>query len=80
MARTDYSIKTIKENGIDVEELGLQVCNWDTELANSAMSGWLTKYGDKIEFVISNNDAMAQGAISALQSVGYNKGDKTHRG
>lgn len=77
VARTDYSVKTIKENGIDVEELGIQVCNWDTELANSAMSGWLTKYGDKIEFVIANNDSMAQGAVSALQSVGYNKGDKT---
>ncbi len=76
VARTDYSVKTIKENGIDVEELGIQVCNWDTELANSAMSGWLTKYGDKIEFVIANNDSMAQGAVSALQSVGYNKGDK----
>ncbi len=76
VARTDYSVGTIKDSDIDVEELGLQVCNWDTELANSAMSGWLTKYGDKIEFVISNNDAMAQGAISALQSAGYNKGDE----
>lgn len=77
VARTDYSLNTIKENDIDIEELGLQVCNWDTELANSAMSGWLTKYGDRIEFVISNNDAMAQGAISALQSAGYNKGDES---
>lgn len=76
VARTEYSINTIKENGIEVEELGMQVCNWDTELANNAMAGWLTKYGDKIEFVISNNDAMAQGAISALQSAGYNKGDE----
>ncbi len=73
VARSEYAVKTIKENGIDVEELGMQVCNWDTELANSAMSAWLTKFGDKIEFVISNNDAMAQGAISALQAVGYNK-------
>ncbi len=73
VARSEYAVKTIKENGIDVEELGMQVCNWDTELANSAMSAWLTKFGDKIEFVISNNDAMAQGAISALQSAGYNK-------
>ena len=77
VARTDYSLSTIKDNDIDIEELGLQVCNWDTELANSAMSGWLTKYGDKIEFVIANNDAMAQGAVSALQSAGYNKGDNS---
>ena len=76
VSRTEYSVGTIKKNDIDVEELGLQVCNWDTELANSAMTGWLSKYGDKIEFVISNNDAMAQGAISALQSLGYNKGDE----
>lgn len=27
VARTEYSINTIKENDIDVEELGLQVCN-----------------------------------------------------
>ncbi|MEE1043175.1 MAG: galactose ABC transporter substrate-binding protein [Clostridia bacterium] len=76
VARTDYSLSTIKENGIDIEELGLQVCNWDTELANSAMTGWLSKYPDQIECVIANNDAMAQGAISALQSIGFNKGDK----
>lgn len=76
VARTDYSLSTIRDNGIDVEELGLQVCNWDTELANGAMVSWLSKYGDKIEFVISNNDAMAQGAISALQAMGYNKDDK----
>jgi len=55
----------------------MQVCNWDTELANSAMTGWLSKYGDSIEFVIANNDAMAQGAVSALQSIGYNKGDES---
>ncbi len=76
VARTDYALSTIKDNGIDIEELGLQVCNWDTELANSAMTGWLSKFGDRIEFVIANNDAMAQGAISALQAIGYNKGDE----
>lgn len=75
VARTDYSLGTLKERGIPAEELGLQVCNWDTELANGAMTGWISKFGDKIEFVISNNDSMAQGAVSALQSAGYNKGD-----
>ena len=32
-------------------------------------------FGDEIEFIISNNDGMAQGAIAALQAAGYNKGD-----
>lgn len=75
VARSEYSVKEINDSGIETEVLGIQVCNWDTELANSAVTSWLTKYGDEIELVISNNDAMAQGAVSALQSIGYNKGD-----
>ena len=38
------------------------------------MEAWLSKHGDKIEFVVANNDGMAQGAIAALQAAGYNKG------
>ena len=76
VARTEYSIKTVEDNGIKVQELGLQVANWDTEQANRAMEAWITKFGDKIEFVVANNDGMAQGAIAALQAAGYNKGDE----
>lgn len=76
VARTEYSIKTVEDKGIKVHELGLQVANWDTEQANRAMEAWITKFGDKIEFVVANNDGMAQGAIAALQAAGYNKGDE----
>ncbi|MBC7088009.1 MAG: galactose/glucose ABC transporter substrate-binding protein MglB [Tissierellales bacterium] len=75
IARTEYSIKTLNEAGIKTEELGLQVANWDNDKANQAMEAWLAKFGDKIEFVIANNDGMASGAISALQNAGYNTGD-----
>lgn len=75
IARTEYSVKTLNEKGIKTEELGLQVANWDNDKANQAMEAWLAKDGDKIEFVIANNDGMASGAISALQNAGYNKGD-----
>lgn len=34
------------------------------------------RYGGNIDAIISNNDAMAIGAIEALQKYGYNKGDK----
>ncbi|MDD4688570.1 MAG: galactose ABC transporter substrate-binding protein [Eubacteriales bacterium] len=79
VARSEWSIKTAEENGIKTEELGIQVCNWDTETANRAMEAWLSKFGDKIEFVVSNNDSMAQGAIAALQASNYNKGgDSKH--
>ena len=75
VARTEWSIKRAQELGVKTEELGLQVANWDTELANRAMEAWISKYGDKIEFVVANNDGMAQGAIAALQAANYNKGD-----
>jgi len=75
IARTEYSVKTLNEKGIETEELALQVANWDTEKAYQAMEAWMSKFGDEIEIVIANNDSMAAGAIAALQNAGYNKGD-----
>ncbi|NLY37221.1 MAG: galactose/glucose ABC transporter substrate-binding protein MglB [Tissierellia bacterium] len=75
IARTEYSIKTLNDNGVKTEELGLQVANWDTDKAYAAVEAWLGKDGEKIEFVVANNDGMASGAISALQNAGYNSGD-----
>lgn len=75
IARTEYSIRTLNEAGIKTEELGLQVANWDNDKANQAVEAWLAKDGDRIEFVIANNDGMASGAISALQNAGYNTGN-----
>jgi len=77
VARTKFSVSTIKEAGINTEELALQVCNWDQALAQNAMEAWFSKFGDKIEVVIANNDGMAQGAVAALQAQGYNNGDAT---
>lgn len=77
VARTEWSIKRAEELGVKTEELGIQVANWDTELANRAMEAWISKFKDKIEFVVANNDGMAQGAISALQAANYNKGGDT---
>jgi methyl-galactoside transport system substrate-binding protein len=46
-------------------------------LAKDAFDSFIFKYGKKIEAIIANNDAMAIGAIEALQKYGYNKGDIT---
>jgi len=75
--RTRYSISTLNDNGVKTEELSLNICNWDKDCAKNTISSLFLKYGDNIEAIISNNDAMAIGAIEALQSYGYNKGDKT---
>lgn len=75
VARTQYSVSTLNDKGIETKELAIQVCNWDQALAQNATEAWFSKFGDKIEAVIANNDGMAQGAIAALQAQGYNNGD-----
>lgn len=75
IARTKFSVSTLVDKGIEVEEIASQVCNWQNDLAQNAMEAWLANYGDKIEAVIANNDGMALGAIAALQNQGYNNGD-----
>ena len=51
---------------------------WSAKAANDYMVALLGSYneGNKnmVELIICNNDGMAEGAISALQNVGYNKG------
>lgn len=51
---------------------------WSAAAANEYMTTALTEYNaannNMIELVICNNDGMAEGAISALNAVGYNTG------
>ena len=75
-ARTKYVIEEIKNAGIEVEELELQTGMWDSVKGKELMDAWLAKHGDKIEYVITNNDGMALGAISSLQANGYFANDK----
>ncbi|WP_294549187.1 galactose ABC transporter substrate-binding protein [uncultured Pseudoflavonifractor sp.] len=51
---------------------------WSAKAANDYMVALLGSYNEDnnnmVELIICNNDGMAEGAISALQNVGYNKG------
>lgn len=53
--------------------------NWSATAANNFMTTNLSQYnegnGNMIELIICNNDGMAEGAVSALNDKGYNKGD-----
>ncbi len=73
--RTNSSISTIENAGVQTQQLALQISNWNQELAGEAVESLSLKYGNRIEAIVSNNDAMAIGAIEALQKFGYNKGD-----
>ena len=64
-------------NKYHVDQDGL----WSSAAATNYMSTILAQYSEAnknaVELVIANNDEMALGAISALQSAGYNKDGKT---
>jgi methyl-galactoside transport system substrate-binding protein len=66
--RTEYSVSTMIDYGIEVEKLGYGIANWNRAPAQNQMSQMLSSYGDEIELVLANNDDMALGAIDALKS------------
>ena len=70
--RTEYSIKRLVDNGIKVEKLGSEVANWSRTEASEKVARWIEKYNDKVELIISNNDDMALGAISAFENANIN--------
>ncbi|AOR23346.1 galactose ABC transporter substrate-binding protein [Clostridium taeniosporum] len=75
--RTKYSILELNEDGIKTEEIASVDCEWMQKCAKSSIEALFLKYGNKIEAIIANNDAMAVGAVEALQKYGYNKGNKS---
>ena len=69
--RTVYSIKALKDAGIQLERLQETSAMWERSIAQEKMAGFIASYGNRIECVISNNDEMALGAIEALKAAGY---------
>lgn len=64
--RTESCIKKIREGGVETERLAGANANWKLNQGKEKMEGWLAEFGDEIELVISNNDAMALGALDAM--------------
>jgi len=75
-ARTQFSIEAVTKAGLAVEKLEEQTGMWDSVKGKELMDTWLAKHGDKIEFVVANNDGMALGAIQSLKANGYFKDGK----
>lgn len=66
--RTEYSVKALEEAGLEVNCLDEQVGNWQQDQAQQLVSNALGHNGDDIEVVFCNNDAMALGALQAIQA------------
>ncbi|MDO5406943.1 MAG: galactose ABC transporter substrate-binding protein [Eubacteriales bacterium] len=68
--RTEFSIKALTDAGIEVEELMLQRGDWDQAKGQQIVQDALTQFADKVEVVFCNNDAMALGALQAIDAAG----------
>ena len=72
--RTEFSIKALTDAGKEVECLYEYLDNWDQTTAQQDVANALSQYGDKIEVVFCNNDAMALGALQSIQQAGRTVG------
>lgn len=69
--RCDYLKSTIEDAGIEIDLLAEDTGMWVTATARK-MDAWVSKYGDEIECCVAGNDAMALGALSAVEAAGFN--------
>ncbi|WP_215904606.1 galactose ABC transporter substrate-binding protein [Parasphaerochaeta coccoides] len=74
--RVEYTMKCLADNNIRIEKLAEDTALWDRVRGQEKMIGFIAAHGDAIEAVFANNDDMALGAIEALKSAGYFRGDR----
>ena len=72
--RTEYSVKALTDAGFEVNCLDDQVGMWDQVKGAELVANSLSQYGNDIEVVFCNNDAMALGALQSIQSAGRKVG------
>lgn len=70
--RTEYSVSTVEDAGITLERVTHCIANWSGDQAKAKLLAILAA-GEGPEIIISNNDAMALGAMGAYEEVGTPK-------
>lgn len=68
--RTEYSIGALTDAGVEVNCLYEYLDNWDQTKAQEDVANALSQYGNEIEVVFCNNDAMALGALQSIEQAG----------
>lgn len=66
--RTEFSIKALKDAGVEVKELLMQRGDWDQAKGQQIAQDALNQFGKDVEVIFCNNDAMALGAIQAIEA------------
>ena len=64
--RTSEVIRFFKEKGFSLDLLVTEVANWSRDEAYDKMGRLLELHGSEMEVILSNNDAMALGAIDRM--------------
>ena len=72
--RTEFSVKALTDAGYEVECLDDQVGNWAQAKGQEITANDLAKFGEAVEVVFCNNDAMALGAAAAIEAAGRTVG------
>ncbi len=72
--RTEFSVKALEDAGLEVNCLSDQVGNWDQTQGQQLVANALGQFGEDVEVVFCNNDAMALGAKQAIAEAGRTVG------
>ena len=76
--RTEFSIKALTDAGLQVNELFAQRGDWDQAKGQELAATALAQFGDQIDVIFCNNDAMALGAVQAIKDAGRVVGENIY--
>ena len=72
--RTEFSIKALEDAGLTVNKLFEQRGDWDQTKGQELAATALSQYGNDVDVIFCNNDAMALGAYQAIADAGRTVG------
>ena len=72
--RTQFSIKALEDAGLKVNKLFEQRGDWDQTKGQELAATALSQFGNDIDVIFCNNDAMALGAYQAIVDAGRTVG------
>ncbi len=72
--RTEFSIKALEDAGLKVNKLYEQRGDWDQTKGQELAATVLTQFGNDVDVIFCNNDAMALGAYQAIVDNGRTVG------
>ena len=68
--RTEFSIKALEDAGLKVNKLFEQRGDWDQTKGQELAATALSQFGNDVDVIFCNNDAMALGAYQAIVDAG----------